>query len=126
MQQTYIMHHYSYHHDEEEDKSQLEIVEWLLQFIRDLLKDFIVMRSTSAEFNVQNIKDMFLLVTGGDVYEGAAIRTACANVYDNLIDLDQNGSTDRRLWYIYRQLKHRIVLINPAVKIPPPSNELSG
>lgn len=59
--QACVMQHYSYH-DDETNKSQLEIVQWLLNFTKDLVMEFIVTTSTNIEFNEVDIHDMFLVV----------------------------------------------------------------
>jgi hypothetical protein len=40
------------------------------------------------EFNEPYIKNMFLLITGGDLHEGINIRKACFNVFNNLVDIN--------------------------------------
>jgi len=51
------------------------------------------------EFNEPYIKNMFLLITGGDLHEGINIRKACFNVFNNLVDIND-------LLYLYQQLKN--------------------
>ncbi|CAF4410743.1 unnamed protein product [Rotaria sp. Silwood2] len=116
-EQTCILHHYTFHKDEK-GMPQVKIIRWLLNFIFDLLKDFLGINSMMDEFNEPCIKNMFVLVTGGDLNEGINIRQACFNVFNNLVDINDEDFVDNDLLYLYQQLKNRIIMIKPVLMIP--------
>jgi len=72
-EQRCILHHYAFHEDEAK-QSQEQTIKWLLKFLFDLFEDFLGIKSTIDEFNEPYIKNMFLLITGGDLHEGINIK----------------------------------------------------
>ncbi|CAF1271780.1 unnamed protein product [Rotaria sordida] len=121
-EQQCILHHYTFHKDEK-TMSQVKIIRWLLNFIFDLLKDFLGINSMMDEFNEPYIKDIFVLVTGGDLNEGINIRQACFNIFNNLVDINDEDFVNNDLLYLYQQLKNRIIIIKPVLMIPESEEE---
>ncbi|CAF1395224.1 unnamed protein product [Rotaria sordida] len=75
------------------------------------------------EFNEPYIKDIFVLVTGGDLNEGINIRQACFNIFNNLVDINDEDFVNNDLLYLYQQLKNRIIIIKPVLMIPESEEE---
>ncbi|CAF4931446.1 unnamed protein product, partial [Rotaria socialis] len=58
------------------------------------------------------ITNVYLIATGGDYIEGSYYRQACVALYSNEICLNQFTNNEKIL-YIYIQLKHRVITLNP-------------
>lgn len=113
-----ILHHYTYH-DDKENTTELDDVMSILSFINGLFEDFVMKYETEKELLEELINNLFLIVTGGDVYQGAAIRKACFNIYKNVFNLDRMKSIKKNFLFLYKQLKSNVLVINPVVKIDP-------
>jgi hypothetical protein len=78
------------------------------------------------QFNEPYIKNLFLLVTGGDLNEGLNIRQGIFDVFKNIVDISHEDWVNDDLFYLYQQLKNRIMIIKPVLMIRGGEEESDG
>ncbi|CAF3333556.1 unnamed protein product [Rotaria socialis] len=109
-----ILDHYSFPDDESKSTVECTIILLLSRFV-SLLEEFFTLNSFINKKKQYRITNVYLTATGGDYIEGSYYRQACVALYSNEICLNQFTNNEKIL-YIYIQLKHRVITLNPVTK----------
>jgi hypothetical protein len=112
-----ILDHYSYGLDE----IGMELLGILLTFLYHILgviKDELGIPSIFNDDNQPRIRDIYLLISGGDVVEGTYMRNAFLLLNYNEYPIFDENYLEKEILYLYKELrKNKIIVVKPMTKI---------